>query len=374
MRIPGADLGAQHAPLREDLLAAFARLLESAQFIQGPDVRAFEEEFAQYCGARHAVGVANGTDALVLALRALDIGPGDRVAVPAFTFAATAEAVCLVGAEPVFVDIDPATCNMAAAGLEAAIREHRTRIRAVLPVHLYGRPAAMDEILALASSVGAAVVEDAAQAHGARYRGRRAGSLGRVACFSFYPTKNLGAAGDGGALTTNDDAVAARLRLLRDHGQTGKYEHAVVGCNSRLDTLQAAILRAKLPHLDAWNARRRAIAARYTAGLDGLAGVTPPAAGAGDELVHHLYVIRSPRRDALQQHLAAAGIATSVHYPRALHQQGAFAAHASGRAFPAAEAAAREVLALPCYPELADAAVDEVCAAIRAFASGSAGG
>lgn len=372
MKIPGADLSAQCAPLREDLLAAFSRLLDTAQFIQGPDVGNFEDDFARYCGTRHAVGVANGTDALVLALRALDIGPGDRVAVPAFTFAATAEAVCLVGAEPVFIDIDPATFNMSVVGLEAAIREHRTRLRVVIPVHLYGRPAPMDEILALAGSVGASVVEDAAQAHGARYRGRRAGSLGRLACFSFYPTKNLGAAGDGGALTTSDDAVAGRLRRLRDHGQSGKYEHAVVGCNSRLDTLQAAILRAKLPHLDAWNARRREIAARYAAGLAGLKTVTTPGDGPGDELVHHLYVIRSTRRDALQQHLAAREIATSIHYPRALHQQAAFAAFASGRGCPAAEAAADQVLALPCYPELGDAAVDQVCAAIRDFESGPA--
>jgi len=367
MPIPGADLGAQYAPLREDLAATFARLLESTQFIQGPDVRAFEAEFAHYCEARHAVGVANGTDALVLALRALDVGRDDLVGIPTFTFAATAEAVCLVGARPVFIDIDPGTFNLCIEGLAAAVRTHGERLRVVVPVHLYGAPAAMDDILALAASVGAAVVEDAAQAHGARYRGRRVGALGRVGCFSFYPTKNLGAAGDGGALTTNDDAVAERLRLLRDHGQTGKYEHAVVGYNSRLDTLQAAILRAKLPRLDAWNARRRQIAARYAQGLAGLATVTAPTGAGESELVHHLYVVRCKRRDELQKHLTAAQIATSVHYPRALHQQPAFAEFATGQSFPAAEAAAREVLALPCYAELGDASVDEVCATIRAW-------
>ena len=371
MRIPGADLTAQYAPLRDDLLAAFRRLLESGQFIQGPDVRAFEAEFAQYCEAKHGVGVANGTDALVLALRALGVGAGDLVAVPAFTFAATAEAVCLVGARPVFVDIDAETFNLSLAALEAAVSEHGERLRVLLPVHLYGRPAPMDEINGLACSIGASVVEDAAQAHGARYRGRRVGSLGHVACFSFYPTKNLGAAGDGGAVTTNDDAVAARLRLLGDHGQSGKYEHAVVGYNSRLDTIQAAILRAKLPHLDAWNARRRHLAARYADGLSGLTTVKAPAADRDAEVVHHLYVVRCMRRNELQEHLAAKGIAASVHYPRALHQQPAFAGYADGCACPVAEAAAREVLALPCYPELDDAAVDTVCEEIRAWEAGS---
>ncbi len=371
MRIPGADLSAQYAPLREDLLASFARLLDSAQFVLGPDVRAFEDEFAAYCGTKHAIGVANGTDALVLALRATGASPGDHVVVPAFTFAATAEAVCLVGARPVFVDIDPATFTLSVESFEAAVRQHGERLRAVVPVHLYGRPAAMEEIGARASSIGAAVIEDAAQAHGARYHGRRAGSLGNAGCFSFYPTKNLGAAGDGGAVTTDDDDVAQRLRRLRDHGQTGKYEHAVVGYNSRLDSLQAVVLRAKLPHLDAWNARRRAIAARYREGLADIPGVATPVEQEGAELVHHLYVIRSARRDTLQRELTDAGIATSVHYPRALHQQPAFLEFAAGQTFPAAEQAAREVLALPCYPELSDAAVDVVCDAVRTASTGA---
>lgn len=371
MPVPGADLRSQYAPLRDDLLNAFARLLESGQFVLGPDVLAFEQEFAAYCEARHAVGVANGTDALVLALRALDVGPGDRVAVPDFTFAATVEAVCLVGARPVLVDIDPETFNLSVPALTAAVDRHGRSLRAVIPVHLYGRPAPMDEIVALASSVGAAVVEDAAQAHGARHRGRRAGALGSIACFSFYPTKNLGCAGDGGAVTTSDDALAAKVRLLRDHGQSAKYVHSTVGYNSRLDTIQAIVLRAKLPRLDAGNARRRALAALYAEKLAGLPGLRLPApAAAGDECVHHLYVVRCAERDALQSRLAAAGIATSIHYPRALHEQPAFSAFVDDGSFPAATAAAREVLALPCYPELDDASVDAVAAAVRAALAG----
>lgn len=368
MRIPGADLRAQNLPLRDALRAAFERLLDSGAFVLGPDVRAFEEAFAAYCESGQCVGVGNGTDALVLALRALDIGPGDAVVVPAFTFAATAEAVCLVGAEPLFVDIDPLTFTLDPAALEALLRRERTRVKAVLPVHLYGQVAAMDEILLHSAAVGAAVVEDAAQAHGARYRGKRAGSFGALACFSFYPTKNLGAAGDGGAITTRDPELAARLRRLRDHGQSAKYEHAVVGYNSRLDTLQAAVLHAKLAHLDAWNERRRAIAARYVAALDDLDWLTLPRVAAEREHVYHLFVVRCADRDGLQRHLAEAGIATSIHYPRALHQQPAFAAFApASGTLPEAEAAAREVLALPCYPELSDAAVDSVCETVRAW-------
>lgn len=368
MRIPGADLRAQNLPLRDQLRAAFERLLDSGAFVLGPDVRAFEEAFAHYCDSQHCVGVANGTDALVLALRALEIGPGDAVVVPAFTFAATAEAVCLVGATPIFVDIDPLSFTLDPAALELVLWHQRTRVKAVLPVHLYGQVAAMDEIVLQSSAIGAAVVEDAAQAHGARYRGRRAGSLGTLACFSFYPTKNLGAAGDGGALTTRDSDLAARLHRLRDHGQSAKYEHAVVGYNSRLDSLQAAILLAKLEHLDDWNARRRAIAARYAAGLADLPWLQLPQVAPECEPVHHLYVVRCADRDGLQGHLAAAGIATSIHYPRALHQQPAFAEYAPAPgSLPQAEAAAREVLALPCYPELADASVDAVCDSVRAW-------
>jgi len=373
MRIPGADLRAQYAPLRDDLLDSFARLLDSGQFILGPDVSSFEQEFAAYCEARHAIGVGNGTDALVLALRALDIGPGDLVAVPDFTFAATIEAVCLVGARPVLIDIEPSTFNLSVPALAAAVQAHGKQLRAILPVHLYGRPAPIDEVIALAKSVGAAVVEDAAQAHGARYQGRRTGALGNIACFSFYPTKNLGAAGDGGAITTNDDDLAAKVRLLRDHGQSAKYVHSTVGYNSRLDTLQAIVLRAKLPRLDAGNQRRREIARLYAQQLDGVTAVTLPATTtAGDEHVHHLFVVRCRERDALQQHLTDAGIATSIHYPRALHEQPAFAAYADGATFPAATTAAHEVLALPCYPELGDAAVAAVSDAIRSFYIGTA--
>lgn len=368
MRVPGADLRAQYAPLRAGLVESFARLLDSGQFVLGPDVAAFEQEFAAYCGAGHAIGVANGTDALVLALRALGVGPGDRVAVPDFTFAATVEAVCLVGARPVLVDVDPATLNLSVAGLAEVVRTQGERLRAVIPVHLYGRPAAIEEIAPLAASVGAAVVEDAAQAHGARRNGKRAGALGRLACFSFYPTKNLGCAGDGGAITTDDEGLAAAVRQLRDHGQSAKYLHATVGYNSRLDTLQAIVLRAKLPHLDAGNERRRQIAELYAELLADIPGVTlpvPPVEEGGH--VYHLYVIRCADRDGLHRSLAEAGIATSIHYPRAVHEQPAFREYAEGRSFPIAAAAASEVLALPCYPELDDDAVAVVAHSIRAW-------
>jgi dTDP-4-amino-4,6-dideoxygalactose transaminase len=370
MRIPAADLRAQHAGLRDELIDAFGQVLDSCAFVNGEHVAAFEREFAAFCEVPHAVGVANGTDALVLGLRALGVGPGDTVALPAFTFAATAEAVCLAGARPLLVDVEPLTCNLDPQALREALA--RCAVRAVIAVHLYGQPAAMDEISALAQAHGAAVIEDAAQAHGARYRGRRAGSLGKLACFSFYPTKNLGALGDAGAVTTADSSLAERLRVLRDHGQDAKYRHAMVGYNSRLDTIQAAALRIKLPHVPAWNERRRALAARYRAGLSDLPGITLLAEGADSEPVYHLFIIRCVERDGLRRHLEQQGIATSIHYPLPLHQQPAFRDLVdSGSSFPAAEAAARQVVALPMYPELAAASVDEVCAAVRTWAQGS---
>jgi dTDP-4-amino-4,6-dideoxygalactose transaminase len=366
MRIPAADLRAQHDALRDELRAAFERVLDASSFIHGPEVEAFEREFAALCGVPYAVAVSNGTDALALALRALDVGAGDLVAVPAFTFVATAEAVWHVGARPLVVDIDPATFTVDPEALRRALRQ-RT-VRAVIPVHIYGQPAAMDDIAAIAQECGAAVVEDAAQAHGARYHGRRVGALGRLGCFSFYPSKNLGGLGDGGAVTTHDADLAARLRLLRDHGQTAKYTHGLIGFNARLDGLQAALLRVKLPHLDRWNARRQALAAAYRRGLAGLPGIGLPEAVADREHVYHLFVIRCPRRDALHAYLQAHGIATGVHYPRPLHLQPAFAPlrHQAGD-FPVSEAAAQEVLALPLYPELTDDAVARVCDAVRAW-------
>jgi dTDP-4-amino-4,6-dideoxygalactose transaminase len=370
MRIPAADLRAQHAALSDELLDAFRRVLDSSAFILGAEVTAFEQEFAAYCEVPHALGVANGTDALALALRALGVGSGDCVALPAFTFVGTAEAVCHVGARPVFVDIEPQTFTLDPNALRAAIQQHGAPVRAVIPVDLYGQVAAMEEIATVASAAGAAIIEDAAQAHGARYNGRRAGGLGALACFSFYPSKNLGALGDGGAITTNDADLAGRVALLRDHGQRNKYVHDIVGFTSRLDSLQAAWLRIKLRHLDDWNARRRAIATQYASQLRDVPGITPPVTASGREHVYHLYVIRCGDRDALRAHLSARGIATGIHYPVPLHLQPAFAqlGYRAGD-FPVAEAATREVLALPIYPEMSDPAVADVCDAIRDWAT-----
>lgn len=366
MRIPAADLRAQHDALRHELRAAFDRVIDASAFIQGAEVEGFEREFAAMCGVPHAVGVSNGTDALAMALRVLGIGAGDLVAVPAFTFVATAEAVCHVGARPLFVDIDPVTFTLDPESLRRTLLQHP--VRAVIPVHLYGQPAAMDDITALARDSGAAVIEDAAQAHGSRYRGRRVGGLGRLGCFSFYPSKNLGALGDGGAVTTHDADLAARLRLLRDHGQTAKYTHGTVGYNARLDGLQAALLRVKLPHLDEWNARRQALAAAYHRGLAGIPGITRPETVSDREHVYHLFVVRCRERDGLRAHLSDRGIATGIHYPAPLHLQPAFASlgYRPGD-LPASEAAAGEVLALPLYPELPDQAVAWVCDVVRAW-------
>lgn len=367
MRIPVADLRAQHEPLRGELIDAFTRVLDSSAFVNGAEMEAFEHEFAAYCGAAHAIGVANGTDALALGLRAAGIEPGDTVALPAFTFAATIEAVVHVGARPLLIDIVPDTCLLDPHALEKALRQRP--VRAILPVHLYGQPAEMDEINAVARQHGALVVEDAAQAHGARYRGRCAGTLGHLACFSFYPTKNLGALGDAGAVTTSDAGVAQRLRMLRDHGQSAKYVHAMVGFNSRLDTLQAAALRIKLRHLDRWNERRRTLAARYRDALSGMDAVRLLQIRPDCEAVYHLLIARCEQRDRLRAALTSAGIGTSIHYPVPLHLQPAFVSlgYREGD-FPVSEAAAREVLALPLYPELGEAQVDEVCRTVRAWA------
>ena len=372
MAVPGVDLRAQHAALRAELLDAFNRVVTTSTFVHGPEVDAFEHEFAAFCDVQHALGVGNGTDALALALRALGIGVGDTVAVPAFTFAATIEAVYHVGARPLLVDIDPQTFTLDPEALRRAVRQAAVPPRAIIPVHLYGQPAAMADIASVAAEMDAAIIEDAAQAHGARYRGRRTGGLGTLACFSFYPTKNLGALGDAGAVTTNNASLAACIALLRDHGQQGKYRHAIIGYNSRLDGIQAAMLRVKLPHLDRWNTRRQAIAAHYCEAFTDLPALQPPPSARDREHVYHLFVIRCDGRDALQAHLAARGIATAVHYALPVHLQPAFAdlGHSAGD-FPIAEQAAHEVLALPLYPELSDDAVAAVCAAVREWSNGS---
>jgi dTDP-4-amino-4,6-dideoxygalactose transaminase len=371
--IPQNDPKAAYLAQRDAIDAAIARVLDSGWYILGKETAAFEAEFAGAVGARHGIGVGNGTDALVLALRALGIGAGKTVATVSHTAVATVAAIEMTGARALLLDIDPATYTMDVAALaEALARPPRgiERIDAILPVHLYGQPADLAAIAPLAGRHGATLIEDCAQCHGARFDGQPAGSVGAVACFSFYPTKNLGALGDGGMVTTSDDALAAELRAIREYGWRGRrYVSERTGVNSRLDELQAAILRVKLASLAQDNARRRAIAARYDAGLAGLQ-LTLPARAPRVEHVFHQYVVRSPRRDALRAALQEAGIGTNIHYPMPIHLQPAYrgriAIGATGLA--ETERAANEILSLPMYPQLADAQVDRVVAALRAAA------
>lgn len=359
--IPFLDLGAAYRELKSDIDAAVQRVLASGWYILGPEVEAFEAEWAHYCGAAHAVGLANGLDALILALRALDVGAGDEVIVPSNTYIATWLAVTTVGARPVPVEPDPATHNIDPARIEAALTP---ATRAILPVHLYGQPANLDPILALARARGLAVVEDAAQAHGARYRGRRIGAHGDVVCWSFYPGKNLGALGDAGAVTTDRADLADRIRVLRNYGSRVKYVNEAQGVNSRLDPVQAAVLRVKLGYLDAWTARRRAIAAAYGEEL-GDSGLILPVTPEGIDPAWHLYVVRSADRDGLQQRLTAAGIGTLIHYPIPPHMQGAYAGLAlQPEALPLARQLADEVISLPMGPHLAMSSAREVAVAI----------
>jgi len=366
--IPQANPGAGYRALKAEIDAAVARALESGWYILGAEGRGFEAEFAAWLGRTHAVGCANGTDALALALRGLGIGPGCAVATVSHTAVATVAAIEMAGAVPVLIDIDPVHYTMDPAEL-AAVLAHPPAglppVRAVIPVHLYGQAADLDTILPLCARHGAVLVEDCAQAHGATLGGRKLGTLGDVACFSFYPTKNLGALGDGGIIATHDAALAERLAALRQYGWHQHYISDEVGVNSRLDELQAAILRAKLPHLDAQNARRGAIAARYDAALAG-ASVAPPARRPGASHVFHQYVLRLPDRAAVQAALRAQGVGTGVHYPVPVHLQPAYRGRVAlgPVACRATERAAAEVLSLPMYPELSDAEVARVCAAI----------
>ncbi|MBC7227095.1 MAG: DegT/DnrJ/EryC1/StrS family aminotransferase [Thermoflexales bacterium] len=363
--IPPFDLTRQYAGLKEEIDAAIARVLARGRFILGEEVAAFEEEFAAACGVAHAVGVASGTDALYLALRACGIGPGDKVITVSHTAVATVAAVELAGARPVLVDVDPRRYTMDPAKVEERITP---RTRAVLPVHLYGCPADLAPLLEIARRHGLFLIEDCAQAHGARYRGRPVGSWGDVAAFSFYPTKNLGAFGDGGAVVTNDPALAERVRLLREYGWAQRYVSHIRGTNSRLDELQAAVLRVKLRHLESWNERRRQIAALYAEYLTELAGQGLVLPGEPEDSwhVYHLYVVRHPRRDALQAFLRERGIGTLVHYPVPVHLQPAYAdlGYPAG-SLPVSETLAREVLSLPMYPELTDEEVRQVAEAVR---------
>ena len=351
MLVPFVDLQAQYRSIKAEVDAAIARVVESASFILGREVEAFEAAFAEYTGARFCVGVNSGTAAIQLAVTACGLGPCDEVIVPANTFFATAEAVSTAGATPVFVDADPDSCNIDPAKIEAAVTPNT---RAVIPVHLYGQPADLDSVFEVAARHNLAVIEDAAQAHGARYKGRRVGALGRAGCFSFYPGKNLGAYGEGGAVVTDDEEVARRVRLLRDHGSGRKYHHEVVGYNFRLEGIQGAVLNVKLGHLDRWNRLRREHAALYNELLAG-SGLLLPREMPYAEHVYHLYVVRAEGRDALQGELAAAGVQTGIHYPIPIHLQPAYASlgHQAGD-FPEAERQARAVLSLPMFPELTE--------------------
>ena len=361
-RIPLVDLRAQYERIKPEIDAALRRVIEGTAFILGPEVAAFEDAFARYVGAGGAVGVASGSAALHLALRACGVGPGDEVITTAHTFIATVEAIVQTGARPVFVDIDPRTYTIDPNQVERAVTP---RTKAILPVHLYGHPADMDALRAIAARHALRLVEDAAQAHGARYRQEGCGTLGDLACFSFYPGKNLGAFGDAGAVTGTDDALLQRVRLLRDHGRTSKYEHQEIGFGERLDALQAAVLHAKLVHLEAWTEARREHAQRYNALLADADVVTPYEAPSARH-VYHLYVIRTARREALHAHLHSRGIGAGIHYPLPIHRQPAYRKLGYGDlSLPITEEVAREVVSLPLYPELDAEQVRAVATAVR---------
>jgi len=364
MNIPFLDLKAAYLELQTEIDSAVQRVLASGYYILGPEVEGFEAEFAAYCDAKQCIGLANGLDALHLALLAMGVGPGDEVIVPSHTYIATWLAVSQCGATPVPVEPDEQTFNMSPDRIEAAITP---RTRVILPVHLYGQPADMDPILAIARKHGLRVLEDAAQAHGARYKGRRIGAHGDVVAWSFYPGKNLGALGDGGAVTTNDADLADRIRVLRNYGSRTKYLNEVQGFNSRLDPLQAAILRVKLEHLDQWNARRKVIALEYQQGLVDCGLILPQAPEWADP-AWHLFVVRHPQRDPLQKKLAESGVNTLIHYPIPPHKQQAYAGAFAQAEFPLAERMANEVLSLPMGPQLLSAHVPEVIRAVLGVA------
>jgi dTDP-3-amino-3,4,6-trideoxy-alpha-D-glucose transaminase len=361
-RIPFTDFKAHVAGVRAELDAAIARVLESGWFILGPEGEAFEREMAEAFGVRQCVGVGNGTDALQLALEAMGIGAGDEVVTSPLTAAFSALAILRAGARPVFADVDEETLTLAPAAAERAVTE---RTRALMPVHLYGHPADMEGFLELAHARGLHVVEDACQAHLAEYRGTPAGTVAEVGALSFYPTKNLGALGDGGAVLTGSDALAARVRQLRNGGQSEKYRHDLPGINSRLDEMQAAVLRVGLRHLRAWNERRRALAALYAAELEG-APLRLPREEPWARAAWHLFVVRHPRRDALRDALERRGVGTLIHYPVPLHLMKAFAGTGRAGDFPVAERACDEILSLPLHPEMSDADARSVAAAVRA--------
>lgn len=367
-KVPYLDLKAQYHAIRDEVMAAWEEICESSRFAQGPAAQQFEQEFAAYSDVGHGVSLNSGTSALHLALRCLDVGPDDEVITVPMTFIATAWAISYVGAKPVFVDVDPARRTLDPAKLEAAITP---RTKAIIPVHLFGMPADMDPILSIAARHKIPVIEDAAQAHGARYKGKRVGRFGVAACFSFYPGKNLGAYGEGGALVTNDAKLAARARSLREHGQSQRYLHEELGYNYRMDSLQGAVLSIKLRSLDAGNRARSAHAKRYQDLLAGSPCVTPRSFP-DSESVWHCYVIEVPNRDHVRAQLTAAGIETAVHYPVPIHLQKAYASlgHKPGD-FPVTEALCQRCLSLPMYPELTEAQIGAVAAALRAATAGA---
>jgi dTDP-4-amino-4,6-dideoxygalactose transaminase len=362
IKVPFLDLKAQYQSIKPEIDAAISRVLESSQFVLGEEVAGFEREFAKYCGASECIAVNSGTSALHLALLAAGVGPGDEVLTVPFTFVASVAAVLYAGARPVLVDIDPRSFNMDPAAIEAAITP---RTKALLPVHLYGQTADMDPIMEIAQRRGLVVIEDAAQAHGAKYKGRSAGSIGHIGCFSFYPAKNLGAYGEGGAVTTSDSEYANKIRMLRDWGADRKYHHLLRGYNYRMEGFQGAILRVKLRHLEHWTEKRRAIAKQYDQLLAD-SGLTLPVEMPGSRHVYHLYTLRVPDRNGLQASLLEEGISTAIHYATPAHLQPAYAdlGYEQG-SFPRSEGVATQVLSLPVYPELSEQAIVDVAAAVN---------
>ncbi len=365
MNIPLVDLKAQYRPLKEDILDRIAKALDGMWLFLGENVQEFEKEFAAMGEVKYAIGVSEGTTALQLALMACDVGYGDEVITVSHTFIATAEAIALTGAKPVFVDIDPSTYTMDVSKIEQQITP---RTRAIIPVHLYGQPADMDPIMEIAEKHDLMVIEDACQAHGARYKGRRTGSIGHLAAYSFYFSKNLGAYGEAGMVTTQDDDLAAKVRMLRDHGSSKKYHHDLVGLNGRLDEVQAAILRAKLPHLEAWNKQRQENAAHYTELFSDVENVTPPSVASYADHVFHLYVVRVPRRDEVFDYLRENGVGASIHYPIPCHLQAAFKELGYSKGdLPVTEQVTGEIVSLPMYAELTPEQRSHVVDVIREF-------
>lgn len=367
-KVPGLDIKAELAPIKEEILEAVHRVIDSGAFILGPDVAEMEKDVAAYCQTKHCLGVSSGSDALILALMALDVQPGDEIITTPYTFFATAGAVSRLGAKPVFVDIDPVTFNINPSKIEEKIT---AKTKAIIPVHLYGQCADMNPILEVAKAHKLPVIEDGAQAIGAEYHGRRAGSMGDIGCFSFFPSKNLGAFGDGGAVTTNNDELAEKMRVLRVHGSKPKYHHHVIGGNFRLDTIHAAVIRVKLKSLDSWTRGRQELAERYTQLMQekGLCdqGVVLPSV-VENRHIFNQFVIRVPKRDELQKHLSANGIANAIYYPIPMHLQGCFSylGHQEGD-FPESERAANETLAIPIYPQLSEDQQDLVVEALCQF-------